>query len=328
MLRAAGAATRCGRVPTPLEPRADMSKDLGVELLLKREDLLDDLGCGHKARKLHYHLAEALRLDASVLLTVGSLPSSQSVAVAAAARRCGIRAHLLYMGDEQAQPATAHGYYLLASLLGPTITWHERRPWAEHAAALQDAVQAEIALGETPYPIPPGMSSGPGLLGSIELGLELAAQLGSSATRPTHIVAPAGSGGTCLGLAIAAVALELDWRVTGVCIGASARAVEDQVASLCQEAGALAWAHSATNRVTFHDHALGGGYAQTSRSQLELVRDALRCYGLLFDPVYMIKALLGIRQLIELGTICSTTRTLLVHTGGSLGVLSDIRTPL
>jgi len=42
----------------------------------------------------------------------------------------------------------------------------------------------------------------------------------------------------------------------------------------------------------------------------------------------MIKALLGIRQLIELGTICSTTRTLLVHTGGSLGVLSDIRTPL
>src|SRR6266480_1885295 len=84
-----------GLIPTPLEYREDISRDLGVALFLKREDRIDDLGCGNKLRKLGYIFADAIQKRATVLVTAGSLPSNQCKAVAAFAARHNLRAHVI-----------------------------------------------------------------------------------------------------------------------------------------------------------------------------------------------------------------------------------------
>ena len=73
------------RVPSPLDPAPSLGSELGVDLLVKREDRLDDLGCGHKTRKLAHVLAHARAQGATALVTAASVPSSQAVMVAASA---------------------------------------------------------------------------------------------------------------------------------------------------------------------------------------------------------------------------------------------------
>jgi len=288
--------------------------------LLKREDLFDDLGCGHKARKLGYVLADALRKSATVLLSVGSRPSSQCVAVAAAARRTGLRAHLVYCGDHQARPAHPHGSYALMSLLGPAVTWFERSPWEESAKRMASVAEAERERGEVPYAIAAGVSRWPGLAGSVELGLELGAQL-EEPWRETSIVAAAGSGGTCVGLALAAHLSGLPWRVRGICIGGDADAVAAEARSLAAEAGeGIDLADVRLPSLRFHGGALGLGYDRSTDAELETMRGAIRDYGLVLDPNYMTKAFVGLRQLIAEGEIAAGSRVVLVHSGGSLGV--------
>lgn len=312
---------RLGKIPTPLEYHSALSRDLGVELFLKREDAIDDLGCGNKLRKLDYLVADALRQEATVLVTAGSLPSNQCKAVAAVAARHGLRAHVLYGGDRQARPDTPSGSYLLTALLGPSVSWLEYSPWAQIGTHLEAVLRQEQERGERPYLIAPGASAWPGLLGSIELGLELGGQIGEVEVAVADVVAPAGSGGTCLGLSIAARLLGLTWRVFAVLIGGTISGMEQLGVELCREAEQRIGRPEVLDcRVHHYDGASGLGYDRPRPEELDTMRDVAAKYGLLFDPNYMVKAFLGLRRLIQEGAIQRGAAVVLVHTGGQFGV--------
>lgn len=305
---------------TALELREDMSRELGVEVYLKREDRTDDLGCGHKLRKLSYEVAEAQRCGANVLITAGSLPSNQCKAVALVCARLGLGAHLVYGGDHQSKPDLAQGNYLLALLSGAKITWHERSSWSDANAWLIEAESQERMLGRKPYVISSGISDGPGLWGSIELGFELAAQLHSAGQSACDIVAVAGSGGTCLGLAIAAKLLEKPWYITGVCIGELA----DQVAARCGQYirrfnVSTGLSLEISDTLQFSDCARGKGYDSPEIAELNAASFVMKQYGLLFDLNYMIKAYLGLKEHIVSGAMRSKS-VVLIHSGGQIGV--------
>ncbi|PZT72148.1 MULTISPECIES: 1-aminocyclopropane-1-carboxylate deaminase/D-cysteine desulfhydrase [unclassified Streptomyces] len=315
-----------GRLPTPLDERRDLAEDLGAPVWLKREDLFDDLGSGHKARKLAYVAADAVRRGVDVLVTGGSLPSGQCVAVAAEARRLGIECHVVYCGDEQVKPARPQGSYLVTLLLGPRVSWHERTPWARIEELLAAAAHQERERGRRPQVIPPGLNAWPGILGSIDLGVELAGQLAAApeGADDVQVVTAAGSGTTCLGLSIAARLLGLRWTVHGMCIGGSADTVRHEVARLREEAAGLLG--DATVRgadVTVHGASLGAGYDRPTDAELETMRGALRRHRLLLDPNYMVKAYGGMRDALRTGALSRDVRTVLVHTGGGLGIHGD-----
>jgi 1-aminocyclopropane-1-carboxylate deaminase/D-cysteine desulfhydrase-like pyridoxal-dependent ACC family enzyme len=313
------------RLPTPLDESPAIGAELGLDFAVKREDLTDDLGCGHKLRKLAHVAADAQAHGASVLVTAGSLPSSQCVAVAAAAQRLGIRAHLVYCGDEQVKPTVPSGSYLLALLLGPTITWHERTPWTEVPTLLADAAAREAAAGAVPYVIPPGLDTWPGIRGSVELGLELADQLSRTAggADGAHIVAPAGSGATCLGLSVAARLLGLRWTVHGMCIGGTAAGVAANIARLRGEAVRRIGDVVADVAVVVHAGSLGAGYDRPTGAELELMRAMVRRHQLVLDPNYLVKTYRGLLLGLESGVFAAGDRVVLVHTGGSLGLFAD-----
>jgi 1-aminocyclopropane-1-carboxylate deaminase len=61
----------------------------GIELYIKREDLLHPIISGNKFRKLKYNLLEAKRLGFKKLLTFGGAFSNHIVAVAGAGKEFG-----------------------------------------------------------------------------------------------------------------------------------------------------------------------------------------------------------------------------------------------
>lgn len=305
--------------PTPLEPHENMSHDLGIRLLLKREDKVDDLGSGHKLRKLSYIVANAMASNCDVLVTAGSLPSNQCKAVAATALRLGLRAHLVFGGDRQRRPIVAQGNYLLTTMIPATVSWHEQSPWDSMNRHIEEAAERERQNGAHPYLIASGASDWPGLLGSVELGFEIAAQLEAKGIINCHLVAVAGSGGTCLGLALAARLLRKQWKVSGICIGAGAAAVASHTKTLLAEFERYSETSlDISDILDFTDIALGDGYDRPRKEELDAVAMVVQRYGLLFDSNYMIKAYLGLCSLLSAKKINSDT-VLLVHSGGQIG---------
>lgn len=317
------ARLRLGAAPTPLEPHPRLGRELGVELFLKREDLIDDTASGNKVRKLEYVIADALQEGADTLVTGGSAQSNQAKAVAVHARRQGLDCHVVFCDEER--PAAARGNYLVDALLGPRITWIPNPEWPRMPVHLEAARQAELARGRRPYVIPPGASGWLGTLGQVRLGRELAEQESRLGLKFDCVVAPTGSGGTHCGLVVGRELAGRDWRVFGVAV-LGRRAYFEQrhqeiLDELAREAGLVPT--EAMRRVDVHDGAVGGGYGSYTREDLdELVRVA-RAAGLILDPVYMLKVWRGLRQLVEGGAIARGSTVVMVHTGGQYGLFGQ-----
>src|SRR3989304_8725188 len=87
------------RLPTPIEKLERLSRRLGVELYVKRDDLTGLVETGNKVRKLEFLVAEALSGGADTLITCGPLQSNCARAVAAVAPRIRLRAALAAKGQ-------------------------------------------------------------------------------------------------------------------------------------------------------------------------------------------------------------------------------------
>ena len=155
--------------PTPLLRLDRLSRRLGVELYVKRDDLTGLLESGNKVRKLEFLVGEALQGGADTLITCGAADSNGCRAVAAAAARLGLRAVLVIRGE---RPAAYDGNLLLGRLLGAETRYCRD----EQPGKLMEIVAAEVrAGGGRPYVIPEGGAGELGALGYVECAVELAA---------------------------------------------------------------------------------------------------------------------------------------------------------
>lgn len=59
-------------LPTPLERASGLSRELGVEFYIKRDDIMELALGGNKARKLEFVIADILRRNCDVVVTRGS----------------------------------------------------------------------------------------------------------------------------------------------------------------------------------------------------------------------------------------------------------------
>jgi len=80
---------------TPLERASGLSRELGVEFYIKRDDIMELALGGNKARKLEFVIADILRRNCDVVVTRGAVHSNHVRLTAAAARRAGLDVYAL-----------------------------------------------------------------------------------------------------------------------------------------------------------------------------------------------------------------------------------------
>src|SRR5438874_12531492 len=112
---------RRARLPTPLEPAQRLSQQLGVELLVKRDDLTGATLSGNKIRKLEFLLAEALELGSDTVITCGGEQSNHCRATALAATELGLRSFLLLRTEDPKHPPPPEANLLIDKLAGAGI---------------------------------------------------------------------------------------------------------------------------------------------------------------------------------------------------------------
>ncbi|MBI4701676.1 MAG: pyridoxal-phosphate dependent enzyme [Deltaproteobacteria bacterium] len=206
-----------GTFPSPVERMARLGARLGCDrLFVKRDDLAGEPYGGNKVRKLEFTLADARRRGADRIVTVGAVGSNHLLATTVYAPHIGASA----VGIVVPQPVQQ---YVRTNVLSDLALGCQIRPAPSLpcAAAELVATMARERLGgrRRSYFLWAGGSSALGVLGYVEAGLEIAAQVqGGLLPEPEWAFVPVGSGGTLAGLVLGLRLAGLRTRPIGVCV--------------------------------------------------------------------------------------------------------------
>lgn len=304
--------------PTPLLPLERLSRELGVELWVKRDDLTGLLESGNKIRKLEFLLGEALARGADTLITCGTLQSNCCRAVSAVAARLGLRAVLALKGE---RPEEADGNFLLDRLLGARITHVDDARWANVDEVLADLADRERAAGHVPYVIPESGATVTGALGYLACGQELAHQAEHGAPTFDTVALTAFSGGSQAGLLMARQLAGLRGEVVSIPVAWEASRVRQYVTEVIDRAREqYGLPVRSPESVAILDGYQGAGRAEVRRAELETVVRMARLEGLILDPVYTAKAFGALVDRLTRDPGSLGRRVCFVHTGGIFGL--------
>ena len=300
-----------GLFPTPIHRLENISRLLGAEIWIKRDDL-SGLGLGgNKVRKLEFLLAEARAQGAELVFTTGGAQSNHAMLTAAAAGRLGMTPVLVL---KKRGVTERKGNQLLEALMGTEVIFVDTDDYADIYAEM-DRIGRE--RGRPFYKIPCGGSNALGALGYVACAREIAEQ----GLRFEHIVCAEGSGGTMAGLALGAKLFLPGTRVHGMMVDSDP--FDEITPRLMREAAALL---EAELDITPDDYLLrdmcGPGYAIPSEEGNAALRLMAEKEGLFLDPVYTGKAFAGLLAMAREGAFAPGERVLFLHSGGAGGLFA------
>ena len=300
-----------GIFPTPIHRLANISRKLGTNVFIKRDDLTG-LGLGgNKVRKLEFLLADARRQGAQVVFTTGGAQSNHAMLTAAAANRLGMKPILIL---KKRGVTACLGNQLLERLMGTEVIFMDTDDYADIYAEM-DRIGAR--LGVPYYKIPCGGSNALGSLGYVACAREIAEQ----GPRFDHIVCAEGSGGTMAGLALGAKLFLPGTRVHGMMVDTDPFDVITP--RLMREAAALMAVDADISPDDFHLlNMCGPGYAVPSEAGNAAIRMLAEGEGLFLDPVYTGKAFAGLIAMAREGAFGPDDNVLFIHTGGAGGLFA------
>src|SRR5690554_3673151 len=92
---------RFANLPTKIEKLEKLSKELGKNIYIKRDDQTGSEISGNKIRKLEFAVKEALDNGCDYLITCGGIQSNHARATAAVAAKLGLGSYLVLRGSEE-----------------------------------------------------------------------------------------------------------------------------------------------------------------------------------------------------------------------------------
>ncbi len=300
-----------GIFPTPIHKLENISRMLGTQVYIKRDDMTGLALGGNKVRKLEYLLADAKAKGAEVVFTTGGAQSNHAMLTAAACRKLGMTPILIL---KKRGVTARQGNQLLEHLMGVDVRLMDTDSYDDIDAEMDRVGQA---LGKNYYKIPCGGSNALGTLGYVDCVREIRDQ----GMQFDHIVCAEGSGGTMAGLALGAKLYMPDTRVTGMMVDDDPF---DQITvKLMREAAALLQADVQIGREDFELRDMcGPGYAIASAEGNAAVAMMAEQEGLFLDPVYTGKAFAGLIAMAKEGAFAPDDRVLFVHSGGAGGLFA------
>jgi 1-aminocyclopropane-1-carboxylate deaminase/D-cysteine desulfhydrase-like pyridoxal-dependent ACC family enzyme len=298
-----------GHHPSPLETLRDpMLDDLGLRVLIKRDDLLaihafDErfpAFSGNKWRKLKYNLLEARSCGYDGLLSYGGPYSNHIAAVAAAGRIFGFRTIGIIRGGPF---PTLNPTLAFAARCGMQLRYLDPSAFK----ALRDAGWSYEAPNIPGYlPLPEGGSNSLALKGCAELGIEILGQAPAD-----YYCVSCGTGGTiaglCASLGNGPVIMGFPaLRNGGFLLGD----IRKQLEKNNQTAPENLWLQ------TMYAFA---GYGRWNEHLLQFMDAFHRQHGVLLDQVYTGKMCFGVFDLIRQGYFSRGATICIIHTGGLQG---------
>ncbi|MFP8816126.1 1-aminocyclopropane-1-carboxylate deaminase/D-cysteine desulfhydrase [Acinetobacter johnsonii] len=272
----------------------------GINISIKRLDLVHPHISGNKFFKLKYNLLAAQQQGYKKLLTFGGAYSNHIAATAYAAQLFGFESLGIIRGEELASKA-------LNATLSTAQQFGMQLQFVTREAYRQKQSPAYLAQLQQDYPdyyvIPEG--------GTNPLAIQGCTEILSDEDRQNFdlICCAVGTGGTIAGL------IEASHPLQHV-LGFSALKGDFLSRELQQLTEKRNW------QIT--DRYCCGGYAKTNTELLQFIRAFEQQYDIPLEQIYTGKMLLGLTDLIQQGTFPIDHRILVIHSGGLQGRLAAL----
>ena len=269
----------------------------GIELYIKREDLLHPIISGNKFRKLKYNIQEAKRLGHTILLTFGGAFSNHILAVAGAGAEFGFKTIGVIRGEELESKIQENPTLVKAQEFGMQFYFVSRTAYRDKEETSFISHLHE-KYGNF-YLVPEGGTNNLAIKGCEEILTD------TDKEYFTHIICAVGTGGTISGL-----------------INSSSE--KQQIIGFSSLKGAFL-SEVIRNFVSktnwsINDNYHFGGYGKVTDELIQFLNSFYSQTAIPLDPVYTGKMVFGILDWIEKGYFPPNAKILMIHTGGLQGI--------
>jgi len=311
---------RLANLPTRLEYSEKLSELIQKEIWIKRDDLSGTALTGNKVRKLEFLIAQAQDRGCDYLVTCGGIQSNHARATAIAASMFGMKSFLVLRGEASEE---VQGNLLLDKIVGARIKFISKKEYTYHRHEIMENVCDSLAKeGSKGYIIPEGGSNALGSMGYLDAVCEIKSQLEEKNIELDAVFAPLGSGGTYTGLLVGAKYFYWNVKVFGVNVCDNETYFRNKIKEISSEMISEFRINIEVRDedINICDGYVGFGYAKSRPEERELLCEVARTSGLILDPVYTVKALLGLKNEVMKGRLDGVNKILFLHTGGIFGV--------
>ncbi len=284
----------------------------GIDIAIKRDDLLDPKLSGNKLYKLHGHLEAFFSKKHSLIASFGGAYSNHIYALAAAGQSLGISTVGIIRGDEarELSPTLKDVKAMGMQLLFVSRVDYKKREDPLWLAELESSMSGPV------YWVPEGGGGDIGVEGCTQWGLQA---IKSSCWRPTHLCVAAGTGSTAAGLLAASDNLPLHAFLALKGKPEEHESFTQSVISMAQQARQNTPYSQSLADFYLETEYHCGGYARVPQSLKDMMLSLEQEFGLLLDPVYTAKLFWGIAEKAKAGYWPRGSRLLVFHTGGLQG---------
>ena len=279
-------------LPTRVEQYTVTLDDRRFTIAIKRDDETSELYGGNKIRKLEYLLHRARERQARRIATFGAVASNHALATALHANQLGFECTCL-LSHQSKSPQAAQALNMHIQCGTEIVRYGGER--AQRVATMRSSLQ-----GRGTSLIPLGGSSWLGVVGFVNAGLELAAQVDAGTIPPPHALYVAnGTMATVAGLALGVAAAGLDAEIQAVRVThkfvatptAMHRLMQKTVTLLNRLGAGMPADLADKTRIRFRDEFFGAGYAHPTEAGEWAIRLADEQLGITLDPTYTGKAM-------------------------------------
>ena len=272
-------------------------EEKGVNVFIKRDDLIHPFISGNKWRKLKYNYEEYIHSGCRGILTFGGAFSNHIIATAAFCAEKHISCVGIIRGEE---PKEINHILLLSRLWGMKLEFVSRDEYRDKEQISKQWQQKGY------FVIPEGGENEAGVKGCEEIVTELVQNY-------DHIICASGTGCTIAGIVRSVVNNNLKTHCHSVPVLKQGEFIYKSVGQYVKQTG----------QFTVHPDYHFGGYAKTTLELLKFVQRIASETGILTDPVYTGKMFFALTDLVNKGYFKKHETILAIHTGGLLGLMSE-----
>ena len=266
----------------------------GMEVFMKRDDLIHPFISGNKCRKLKYVLRDAREKQKTMLATFGGAFSNHLLAVACAGATFGFKTTGFVRGEEL---EIKNPVLKMCHLFGMRLIFIPRNDYRDKEIVYQKYFNNDPSV----YFVPEGGSCLEALPGVAEI-------IGELPNTYDEIFTASGTGGTLSGLALGVHQHQLTTIVNGIAVIKGGEYLIQEIKN---------WIGDIPFQLHTQFHR--GGYARTDNELVVFARNFARNTGIVIEPIYTAKMLIAIIQLAEENYFKPGSKILTIHTGGVWG---------
>jgi len=304
---------------TNIEPLPGFTKEFGIDLFVKRDDVFQLAGGGNKARKLQYILFKAKSENCNAIVTTGDINSNHCRATAMMTAKLGMKLKLIIHNEHPENEIHSRNMQI-ARLCEAEIIYCAK----ENVASVMDnAMNDFISDGYNPFYI---WGGGHSLEGSYAYydAVKYTKEQSGKTFNPNYVYFASGTGATHAGIHVGMRNFFPNVKVYGISIARNKnrgiREVHKSIVELEKYLGMFPLTD--IDNIFFFDEYILDGYEAASDDIYGIIKKIAKTEGLLLDPTYSGKAFWGMMNHISQGIIEPGSCVLFWHTGGLFNLLS------